>query len=218
VKMGKLAEIAGTKPPHAPANEEEYRTMTSAELVNRVVEGMPLTEALAAFVAACRRPDTLFITERWFAPRREKLLARLSDPITQDEAHVLHEVLWERLSFNAVFDWLDEKPVSWEDYHRIQAGMAEHSRSRVMVEGIFPWSEVESSRADVELQRRAKEEAASDAMVFQLILCPCCNRPVTWIYFSSPSWTWEKHCGRAGWLGICDPCRMQVDFSLVVMN
>jgi len=67
-------------------------------------------------VAACKRRDTLFITDKWFAPRKEKLLALLLGPITQDEAHVLREVLWEQLPFNALFDWLAEKPVSWTDY------------------------------------------------------------------------------------------------------
>jgi len=54
--------------------------MTSAEFIDRIVEQMPLQEALESFVAACNRRDTLFITERWFAPRKKKLLALLSDP------------------------------------------------------------------------------------------------------------------------------------------
>lgn len=47
---------------------------------------------------------------------------------------------------------------------------------------------------------------------------PRCQQPLTWIYFSSPAWTWSKLCRRAGWLGICDPCHIQVEFDLVVMN
>src|SRR5215510_2267721 len=97
--------------------------MTSGELVDLIVEKMPRHEALEAFVAACNRRDTLFITERWFAPRKEKLLALLSDPITADEANVLQQLLWQRIPFQVVFDWLAEKPLSWEEYQNAKAAM-----------------------------------------------------------------------------------------------
>jgi hypothetical protein len=51
--------------------------------------------------------------------------------------------------------------------------------------------------------------------------CPGCGRPpeaLTWIYFASPGWTWEQLCGRAGWLLVCKPCHLQVEFYLEAMN
>jgi hypothetical protein len=188
---------------------------TSAELVSRVAEGMPRENALAALVAACNRPDTLFITEKWIAPRRERLSALLSDPITADEAHVLREILWQRLPFEVVFDWLAEKPVTWNDYQATKAAMAEQSRWRTMAEGIFPWPDVEASKAAGETAG-AKHGPCHEELRNET--CPCCNRPLTWIYFRSPKWTWKRLCGRAGWLGVCDECHLQVRFSLEVMN
>jgi hypothetical protein len=58
----------------------------SAELVARVTTGLPRIEATSAFESACRRHDTLFITDRWFAPRKDMLLALLSDPICHPDA------------------------------------------------------------------------------------------------------------------------------------
>lgn len=38
------------------------------------------------------------------------------------------------------------------------------------------------------------------------------------VYFSSPSWTWEKLCGRAGNMLICPKCHTQQEFMLTLMN
>jgi hypothetical protein len=186
--------------------------MNSAELVAAVKPGLSIDEALKSFVAACKRHDTLFITERWFAPRREKLLVLLSDPITEDEAFVLREVLSERVKLQVLFDWLAEKPVSWAEYQRVKKAEAEARRWRTMAEGIFPWEDVEGSRADAEFQKAARLEHPLHAQS-QTKTCPCCHAPVTWIYFRSPGWTWQKPCGRAGWLGVCDRCHFRVDRS-----
>jgi hypothetical protein len=202
--------------------------MTTPELVNAIQGNLVRIDALVAFVAACNRRDTLFITEKWFAPRRKKLLSLLTDPITEDEALVLREVLWQRIRFNTLFDWLAEKPVSWAEYQEVKRAEAEARRWRTMAEGIFPWDEVEASRADSELQRVAPVEYPGPAFLqvrpferpahLESKTCPSCHAPLTWIYFRSPGWTWEKLCGRAGWLGVCHSCHLQVDFSLVVMN
>ena len=189
---------------------------SSAELVARVAAGLPRTDALITFEAACRRPDTLFITEKWFAPHRKRLLAHLSDPITEDEAYVLREVLWQRVPLNVLFVWLAEKPGTWADYQAAMKAMAEHQRWRTMVEGIFPWPDVEAARANQGLQATKAAEGLPGGL--QGNTCPCCSRTLTWVYFSTRAWTWQKLCGRAGWLGLCDHCHMQVEFKLMLMN
>lgn len=45
--------------------------------------------ALELFVKCCNTRHTLFIGTRWFEPRRQTMLARLSDPITEDQAKVI---------------------------------------------------------------------------------------------------------------------------------
>lgn len=51
--------------------------------------------------------------------------------------------------------------------------------------------------------------------------CPICKRPpeeLSWIWFSSPQEDWASLAGRAGWLSICDPCHIQVEFEVSVMS
>jgi hypothetical protein len=194
--------------------------MSSAELINRIACQMSRQEALECFVAACKRHDTLFITDRWFAPRKEKLLALLSDPITADEAHVLRELLWQRTPFELAFDWLAEKPLSWEEYQKTKTAMAEHNRWRTMAEGIFPWEDVDACRVPGS-EASWPASWATDQPLHEHLkskTCPCCRALLTWIFFRSPAWTWRKLCGRAGWLGLCDRCHFQVDFFLTIMN
>jgi hypothetical protein len=77
-------------------------------------------------------------------------------------------------------------------------------------------ADVDASEADTLLQQQK-----ADAQHPPARNCPGCDRPscdLSWIYFSSPAWTWEKLCGRAGWLVVCKDCHLQVDFFLSVMN
>ncbi len=51
--------------------------------------------------------------------------------------------------------------------------------------------------------------------------CPRCGRgghTLTWLYFRSPMWTWVELCGRAGYLAVCEPCRVQVAFYCTLLN
>ena len=100
--------------------------------------------------------------------------------------------------------------------------------------GFFPWSDVEAAENDEQLQRAhaAPGEGQAPAILHlggaqdtairdRARNCPQCGRPpsdLTWVYFSSPAWTWQQLCGRAGWLVVCKPCHMQVDFFLDRMN
>lgn len=188
--------------------------MSSEELISRIVPGLSVDEALAAFVAACNRRDTLFITEAWFRPRAERLRLGLSNPITEDEAHVLRELVRERTTFEQVFDWMDRRPMSWAEYLEWRAAETERLRNVRMERGIFPWEDVEAARADTKLQEDVRRDEPFDGTG----VCPRCGDPLTWVYFSSPAWTWRALCGRAGWLGLCDRCHLQVDFKLTMMN
>ena len=47
--------------------------------------------------------------------------------------------------------------------------------------------------------------------------CECgCN--VIAIHFCSPSWTWEKMCGRKGVIIICPKCLWVIDYRITEMN
>ena len=51
--------------------------------------------------------------------------------------------------------------------------------------------------------------------------CPLCGKPsedLKWIYFDSPTWTWQNLCGRAGPMSICPDCGCLVEFKIHIMN
>lgn len=48
--------------------------------------------------------------------------------------------------------------------------------------------------------------------------CPICGNNYVELYFSSPDWTWQQLCGRAGTMKICIGCMRQASFHLEIMN
>lgn len=48
--------------------------------------------------------------------------------------------------------------------------------------------------------------------------CPDCGERMVLFYYTSPTWTWNSLCGRAGFLTICPSFPKQVDFVLTMMN
>ena len=49
-------------------------------------------------------------------------------------------------------------------------------------------------------------------------LCPECGKRMLTFHYTSPVWTWNSLCGRAGVITICPSCPRQVEFSLTIMN
>ena len=87
------------------------------------------------------------------------------------------------------------------------------------IRGFFPWGDVEACRGLTPTLRSAEDADMSPPVAEEG--CLGCGRPpaeLEWLYFSSPSWTWARMCGRAGWLAICPDCQHQIEFRLTVMN
>jgi hypothetical protein len=85
----------------------------------------------------------------------------------------------------------------------------------------FPWEDVEAARRNQRLQREHPVSEGKQRYAASARPCPKCHTPaeaLSWFYFESPAETWEHLCGRAGWITVCDHCRLQVDFFLEVMN
>lgn len=88
-------------------------------------------------------------------------------------------------------------------------------------EGLFPWQHVDACRQNRALQRRHVKKQARADYAAQTQSCPVCATSadrLTWVYFESPGWTWSHLCGRAGWMVVCDRCRLQVAFFCEVLN
>lgn len=50
------------------------------------------------------------------------------------------------------------------------------------------------------------------------VKCPDCGHHMIRFFVSSPEWTWQKLCGRAGILTYCPDCKSQHGFLLQMMN
>jgi hypothetical protein len=88
-------------------------------------------------------------------------------------------------------------------------------------ETIFPWRDVQRARKNSSLQAKHPAEDGKDRYLPMAKPCPSCGvepDALTWIYFSSPGWTWRNLCGTAGWMTICENCHAQVEFFLEVMS
>ena len=85
----------------------------------------------------------------------------------------------------------------------------------------FPWPDVEAARANRKLQKQHPSTQIQDSLG-QAKPCPKCHTEpaqLTWFYFETPAWTWGIYlCGRAGWLSLCEPCHVQVDFFEEIMS
>ena len=85
----------------------------------------------------------------------------------------------------------------------------------------FPWEDIEAAQADAGLQSEYPIAKGQKQYGKYAKRCPKCNASVNqlrWVYFSSPKYTWENLCGRAGWLTVCDRCHVQVDFFCELLN
>ena len=49
-------------------------------------------------------------------------------------------------------------------------------------------------------------------------VCPHCGERTIMFHYTSPVWTWNSLCGRAGIMTICPNCPKQVKFYLTMMN
>jgi hypothetical protein len=94
-----------------------------------------------------------------------------------------------------------------------------------MKEGeIYPAEDVQASANDAELQsthriedlpteqRDYLDELRADA------LARGASMDSEWIFFASPAWTWERECGREGWLLYDRKTGEQHSFLMTAMN
>ncbi len=85
----------------------------------------------------------------------------------------------------------------------------------------FPWADVEAARNRQRLQQKHNAADARAGYGDQAKSCPGCGKgpdDLAWFYFESPAWTWEKLCGQAGWMTVCDACHLQVDFFVDIVS
>jgi len=85
----------------------------------------------------------------------------------------------------------------------------------------FPWDDVLASKNHTRSEERHSVEDAQKKYLRRASPCPQCGVPaerLSWIYLLSPEWTWQTFCGKAGWITVCDECKLQIDFFPEIMN
>lgn len=75
----------------------------------------------------------------------------------------------------------------------------------------YPWEAVEAAGMNEQLQRGKPVSAARKRYSSEALRCPQCHatsEELSWFYFSNQG----PRSGQAGWMVVCDKCRVQVDF------
>jgi len=81
-----------------------------------IAAGISVDRALNIFRESVNQPGTVFSTDHWLLPKLDQLRNLLTDPITQDEAQALLDVLHERHPMSDLIKWHECRPVSWPDF------------------------------------------------------------------------------------------------------
>lgn len=90
----------------------------------RTNAGRSINEALTAFRESVNQPHTVFSPDHWLLPKLGRLQRLLSEPITQQQAEALLDVLYQRHFLEELIEWLESRrPESWADFLTYQANL-----------------------------------------------------------------------------------------------
>jgi hypothetical protein len=111
-----------------------------------IAAGKSVDDVLTAFRGSVNQPGTIFSTENWLTPKLGQLRRLLTEPITEDEANALLDVLHERHWMNDLLEWLESRPVSWADFFTYRDNLKQEElrkgadeRERRRAEGLDPY-------------------------------------------------------------------------------
>ena len=115
-----------------------------------IAAGNSIDEVLIAFRQSVNQPGTIFSTEHWLFPKLDQLQLLLTNPITEDEALALLDVLYQRHWMSELIAWLENGAVSWADFFGHQANLKKEDlqkradeRDRGRTARTNPWSDLE---------------------------------------------------------------------------
>jgi hypothetical protein len=199
----------------------------------RFQEGLSVETALNLFLAACKEPGpgTLFITDRWIRPRLQSLRARLSEPITTEQAAALCDAVAKRAELDDVIEWLSDSTLSWQVFHhhkrqseaelkRIKGEEQKLEYERKLAESEMAWktkanTHWEATMRDKDFQAKRDPSAAKQKYGHLARPCPKCGSgEVTWFYYVTPLPRYEERHfhGSGGWMTACERCSVEIDF------
>src|SRR4030095_312857 len=113
----------------------------SQNSIDTIVPGLDPAAAVCIFERCCNTSSTLFVTDRWFAPRKAQLLEFLTDPITADEAEVLRSVIRQQISLEDAIQWISGERMPWAEYIERERLGSEKRRLSSIHTCFFPWAD-----------------------------------------------------------------------------
>lgn len=185
--------------------------------------GIPLAEAIVRLREATRGrgPEVLNISEYRFASVQDRLTRIAPDPITPEVASALLDAIQRRRKLDTVLEWIERQPMTWEefDFHREARSWQYQIEQRH--EEFKRWDAMRRSRAHARLQKEHSVEEGKARHLTNAVECPLCQTPpdrLTWTYFTTSRESWRNLCGRAGWLVVCEPCKLEVAVFIEMLN
>jgi hypothetical protein len=82
----------------------------------RITGGRSIQEAITAFRESVNQPGTLRAANHSLLLDLDHVEQLLSEPIIQEEAQALLDVLYKRRWMDELIRWLSDHPVTWEDF------------------------------------------------------------------------------------------------------
>lgn len=145
---------------------------------DRIAASRSISEALTAFRASVNQSDTVFSPDHWLLPKLDRLQRLLSEPITQEQAEALLDVLYQRHFLEDLIEWLESRRSErWADFLIYQANLKqENLRKRA--------TEVQKRADERERRRAAGLDPYFDFKIFPdeyfpkiSDVCPDCGSP-----------------------------------------
>lgn len=186
-----------------------------------ITEFLSREEALQTYAATVNQPGMLFSIDGLLPGRLKQLRELLHDPVTEDEAMALNDVLHRRRRWTDMIAWLKEPTVSWPNHFVRQAFRAEEEERRLKeyyrAEAEKWLNGIESPAAAMThaaiAERNLESEEAKARYLQRARPCPRCGTPpdfLEWFYYCSP----PSFLCRAyrGWATRCLRCVEKIDF------
>ena len=94
----------------------------------RITAGKSINEAVTAFRECVNQLGPPRSLSQCLVLNLDQIQQLLSEPITQEEARALLDVLYKRRWMEELIRWLSDRPVTWEDFPTYEANLREEAK------------------------------------------------------------------------------------------
>jgi hypothetical protein len=192
----------------------------------RIAAGLQREEALRIYQSSVRDPVIVFYPDE-LPKRLAHMREYLHDPVTEDEAVALNDVIRRRRTWSVLMPWLKEQAVSWKDHCESDAFRTDeadrllaeylHDEDEKWAKGLpsatpFRWVDSEFTQEEL-AERNVEHEWLKAFHLKKAKPCPRCGTPpeqLEWFYYCDPPSSWRDYS--TGWKTRCGICLQEVQF------